>query len=590
MDLTDQVLQETHKRLRTTYQGLWQDYFALHYLLDQEFGLSESQAAGQIAFGGNDYGIDAFHIAVRLGNLYLYQFKWSLDHKQFATSIRRLVDAGLERIFGNPTQDQRQNVVVDQLKYALDEKRDAVKRVYIHCVFRGGVEAAEKSKYLEALREDLEDKRFLLEGYFGRPVDMTLEFISTEQGRRGARAKATQTRVFDLTIRNSCKAAPTPDGHAMVVGFVPLHQLHGFYQAMRDRLFERNIRFGLKSENAPNRAIRKSIDAIVLKATEPPESFAYYHNGVSIAAQALTENGDSFRIVEPRILNGAQTVTSAQRFLELNERNPVLQDNADRWKAIEVLAKIVVSPTDPGFVTRVTINNNRQNPVEPWNLRANDDIQLRFQDEFDKRHFYYERQEGAFSSLTDEDLEERGIDGNKAITLKHLAKTFLAVQGEIKKMSSLVEVFESDAVYSKTFREAYLDCDFRDLLLCYKTGLRVNAMVREIEDKGEQKYWYISRAKNLVWALCIQGLMNGYDIPSLRDGFGRDLRIPASLSETYREIASTRVRLIIKAVAEREYADELPKEKLSFLQSNTMFDSCMAQAKKLYKWERWSLG
>ena len=255
-----------------------------------------------------------------------------------------------------------------------------------------------------------------------------------------------------------------------------------------------------------------------------------------------------------------------------------------------MLAKIVVSPTNPGFVTRVTINNNRQNPVEPWNLRANDDIQLRFQDEFDKRHFYYERQEGAFSSLTDEDLEERGIDGNKAITLKHLAKTFLAVQGEIKKMSSLVEVFEGDAVYSKTFREAYLDCDFRDLLLCYKTGLRVNAMVREIEDKGEQKYWYISRAKNLVWALCIQGLMNGYDIPSLRDGFGRDLRIPASLSETYREIASTRVRLIIKAVAEREYADELPKEKLSFLQSNTMFDSCMAQAKKLYKWERWSLG
>ena len=30
-------------------------------------------------------------------------------------------------------------------------------------------------------------------------------------------------------------------------------------------------------------------------------------------------------------------------------------------------------------MTRVTINNNRQNPVEPWNLHANDDIQLELQ-------------------------------------------------------------------------------------------------------------------------------------------------------------------------------------------------------------------
>jgi hypothetical protein len=58
----------------------------------------------------------------------------------------------------------------------------------------------------------------------------------------------------------------------------------------------------------------------------------------------------------------------------------------------------------------VTVNNNRQNPVEPWNLRANDLIQLELQDKFRADlQMYYERQENAFDQLSADDLSEYGI-------------------------------------------------------------------------------------------------------------------------------------------------------------------------------------
>jgi hypothetical protein len=59
-------------------------------------------------------------------------------------------------------------------------------------------------------------------------------------------------------------------------------------------------------------------------------------------------------------------------------------------------------------MTAVTINN-RQNPVKPWNLHANDMMQLELQDKFgDELGIYYQRPENVFANLSNEDLEELG--------------------------------------------------------------------------------------------------------------------------------------------------------------------------------------
>ncbi len=92
----------------------------------------------------------------------------------------------------------------------------------------------------------------------------------------------------------------------------------------------------------------------------------------------------------------------------------------------------------------VTINNNRQTPIQPWNLRANDLIQLQLQDRFRELGIFYERQERSFEGHTAEELEELGIVESKAIGLLKLAQTFLASEGEIDKMRSMRTAFEDD--------------------------------------------------------------------------------------------------------------------------------------------------
>jgi hypothetical protein len=93
---------------KSKYGGVKEDYFALLYLAE-EFGKPVHDVARQVAFGTNDFGIDAFHFDRDRRNLYLFQFKWSENYQLFKESLTRLASAGMERVFGNPHQIQDQN-------------------------------------------------------------------------------------------------------------------------------------------------------------------------------------------------------------------------------------------------------------------------------------------------------------------------------------------------------------------------------------------------------------------------------------------------------------------------------------------------
>ena len=92
----------------------------------------------------------------------------------------------MTKIFGNSLQDAQQNQLLLQLRRDLFEKKDLVSRVLIHFVFKGDPVEAERSKLLERLREDLEGKKYLIDEFFGRPVDLAIEFtFHANTSRRG---------------------------------------------------------------------------------------------------------------------------------------------------------------------------------------------------------------------------------------------------------------------------------------------------------------------------------------------------------------------------------------------------------------------
>jgi len=246
----------------------------------------------------------------------------------------------------------------------------------------------------------------------------------------------------------------------------------------------------------------------------------------------------------------------------------------------------IITDAEPEFITTVTINNNRQNPVEPWNLHANDMIQLELQDKFlDELQIYYERQEEAFVNLSDDDLEDLGIREYKAIELPRLARTFLVSDGEIDKLARFREVFEDDRIYDQVFNPNRLKADARKIVLCYKVQFRVGRLVNDIVDKGANKYAYVHRARNLLWAILCQAILNDPKLEQRAQEFGSGLSLEAQFTDWLSTFATTRCRFIVAdVVADKLYADKVAEGNFSFLRTNAAYKRCMDIAYKRWRW------
>lgn len=590
MPIDDRVIDQAFSDCKATHGGCKEDYFGLLYL-EKEFGLSREQAAVQVAFGGNDYGIDGFHVDPQRRNLYLFQFKWSQSHALFKQSLQRLIDAGMARVFGSEGQAQEQNQMLLQLRSRLISDQALIDRVIIQFVFNGDPAEAERSQVLDKLREDLESKKYLIDDFFkGRSVGMSFEFRSARTKRVGGVVHQRKTHTYPVEVENVIER-PGPNGEVMYVGFVRLADLYAMYREMNYRLFERNIRAGLDPDKAPNRAITNALKQIILQGSDSPSVFAFNHNGVTLFAERVDrdkERQERFQITEPRVLNGAQTITTLHRFLEGNKGHPRLKNGDNGLGDVRVLCKIITK-AKPEFVVSVTVNNNRQNPVEPWDLHANDGIQLEIEDKLrDDLGIFYERQKNAFDNLTQEDLDEREITEYKAIELLRLAKTFLASDGELDKIRRIRDVFENEKNYTQVFNESRLAAESRQIVLCYKIQLRINRIIREIRDRGSNKYAYMQKARNLVWALLCQGVLNDERLTDYAERFvqpGRSLVCEAEYTEWLRRLASTRVRFLLAGIVEKSpYAEMMEEERYDFLRTRAVYDKCMDLAYKRWKW------
>jgi hypothetical protein len=584
MSITNREIDQAFSDLKGTIpSAVREDFFGLLYL-EREFKLPRDRALTQVAFGGNDYGIDGFHLDAERRNLYLLQFKWSTSYASFKPSFQRLIDDGMKFVFACDGQDQKLNPVLDRLKSRLVYDQAIVDRVCIHFVFNGEPADAERSPVLDALRESLEGRRYYLDQFFGRPVSLVIEYRSAKTIDGAGPTILPRTHRYKTAVQDTLQREG-PNGERMNVGFIRLVDLHTMYRDMRQRFFSRNIRSALSEEKAPNRAIKKSLTEIVLDKSDLPSVFAFNHNGVTLFAERLEKTDDGYEITEPRLLNGAQTVATFDAFLTRNDGNQKLLESKSILEDLWVMCKIITN-AKPEFVVGVTVNNNRQNPVMPWNLRANDMIQLELEEMFRSQlGIYYERQEKMFAKLSDEDLKQSGITHHKAIELLRLAKTLLASDGLVDKMSNMTQVFEGETAYEQVFCPARLKADCRKILLCYKIQFKLRRLVQAIMALGEHRYAFMERGRNLLWALLCQAVLNDDKLDKHVEEFGESLVVEANYTDWVTQLATTRARPLIASIVKVEpYAENAKNENYGFLRTQAVFNKCMKLAYDKWGW------
>lgn len=581
--ISDIHVAQAYSDLRSICGGVKEDYFGLLYL-EKEYEITREKAMNQVTFGGNDYGVDGYHFDKERKTLFIFQFKYTKAYGQFGGSMQRLIAEGMNRIFATPNIDHNKNQIFVQLRSCLIENRHFIEQVCFRFVFLGDPAEAEKSQALDRLKENLEAKRYLVEQFFSpRDIAFVVEYRSSS-GKVAGLTITNKVEHFEISAGHRIETNG-PKGERLLSFFVPLIRLHQIHKAIGSKFFDRNVRYGLGEGKSVNRAVIKTLQAIVIEQSQDASTFAFNHNGVTIFADNVDVESEKIILHSPRMLNGAQTVTTFAEFLSSNKDNASIEINRDRIDSILVLCKIIFGANDE-FASAVTINNNRQNPVEPWNLHANDLIQLQLQDKFsDELNIYYERQENAFNQLSPEELEELGIKSDtKTIQMLKLCQTFVVTDGNISRISQMRRIFEDDKVYKQVFNKERLQAISTNILLCYKVERKLRRCMDEIANKGE-KYHVAYRARLLVWAMMCQGILNDANLNDLADSEGRSLVLSAKYSDYLLKLSSTKVAFVLAdLVKDPEFKGKIADDQFGFLRTDGAFEKAMILAFNKYGW------
>ena len=100
---------------------------------------------------------------------------------------------------------------------------------------------------------------------------------------------------------------------------------------------------------------------------------------------------------------------------------------------------------------------------------------------------------------------------------------------------------------------------------------------------GEKRYGFISKGRNLVWALVIQALLNDDKLHQYLEDYGTDLKVGPDLRERLSKIA-TSTPVLSQAIALAPYREQLRQEKFSFLRTNAFFRVCRNIAADRFDW------
>jgi hypothetical protein len=94
--------------------------------------------------------------------------------------------------------------------------------------------------------------------------------------------------------------------------------------------------------------------------------------------------------------------------------------------------------------------------------------------------------------------------------------------------------------YEQVFPDSRLRADSRQIVLCYKVQFRRNRIIREIKERGINKYQYMSRACNLLWGLLCQAVLNDDKLENYSERFGHGLAIEADYTDWLEKLALQR--------------------------------------------------
>lgn len=265
-----------------------------------------------------------------------------------------------------------------------------------------------------------------------------------------------------------------------VVGYISARELYDVLKDLRDHrkmdysLFDMNVRSFLGTDSSINKEIYKS-------ASSPHNSlFSSLNNGITIVGTEVkvmrTQQPYKIGVKKMSIVNGAQTCSAI--FDSMKDQYP----NLESFENLSVLFRLFKTD-DPAIIERIAISTNSQNRIQPRDLKANDNYQLKLESDLAKRGIKYVRKRGAFESGDSDDMNGK-LDALKA---GQLLLSYVHHEPANAKR-------QSDLIFSDWYNKIFSSVDVEKLLRAHELYTKIEDYQKFISD--EVRIRGVSRTEN----------------------------------------------------------------------------------------------
>jgi hypothetical protein len=428
----------------------------VHLCMKLVFDLDDNEAGGTCAVGrsGHDYGIDAYYLSEDV--LYIVQGKF---RETVGRELTEDLQTSLRLLRGELRPRGRLKRDLKSLIQLYQEHTGQGKRVVLMPVIFGDL-SRQGEECLDAFRNtlppshevDIKKKQNLLESY--------VRTFGIYSGR-GADADIRVNRYY---LRQEPMRA--------VVCDVPASEIARLVGQYGFNMFQLNVRefFGLG--NPVNREI-----ANTLTNDDERRYFWYYNLGINAVCDRFELKNNVIHVENLRIVNGCQTAN-------------ILWENSEHLEGVEINLRITeIQEKQTELADKITISNNRQNPIRGRDLFALDSEQKRLQEEFAALDppYFYERKTNEWKNLPKnkrgrfrEKRTGRGGPTYRGIVNEDAGKAYASMileKPDIKSRKKDMFKPNSDGgLYEDIFRDRRAE----ELLFCWRVYREISKRIKGV--------------------------------------------------------------------------------------------------------------